>query len=121
MFQCPKCSGTQLQRSRRRGVGDNVFASAGYWPYRCQQCSARFRLPARDYSGAGRKREPEKLASAAPPEIESYRHPDRPIAKVVIQADSHEQLDRVLLALERAVAQQDESSRTAEPEFVKYY
>ena len=102
-------------------MGDNIFASAGYWPYRCQHCSARFRLPAREYNSADRNRKQEKLVGSAGPEMESYRHPDRPIAKIMIQADSHEQLDRVLLALERAVAQQDKSSRTAEPEFVEYY
>jgi hypothetical protein len=47
------------------------------------------------------------------------KHPERPLAKVVIEADSHEQLDQILLALGRAVHQSNHSSRATDAEFAK--
>jgi hypothetical protein len=32
------------------------------------------------------------------------KHPEKPIAKIVVEADNHAQLDRILLALNRAVS-----------------
>ena len=42
------------------------------------------------------------------------KHPEKPIAKIVVEADDHDQLNRILLALNRAVSSyQTQSSETA--------
>jgi hypothetical protein len=100
-------------------MADRLFAYAGYWPYRCRECGARFRLPLRDYRLPATRRESSKRTDEAGPDMACRKHPERPLAKVVIEADSHEQLDQILLALGRAVHQSNHSSRATDAEFAK--
>lgn len=99
-------------------MADRLFACAGYWPYRCRECGARFRLPLRDYRPPVTRRESPKT-DAAGPDMACRKHPERPLAKVVIEADSHEQLDQILLALGQVVSQSNRSSRATDAEFAK--
>jgi hypothetical protein len=123
MIKCPGCGGVQFWRSRRRGLGENILARVGYWPYRCLECSERFRLRMRNHVPQTATPKPETKAEMKPddvgPEVASHRHPHQPVAKVVIQADSHEQLDQVLLALQRAVARYDTSSNRTHADYAK--
>jgi hypothetical protein len=41
---CPGCGSASTRRSRRQGVADKLCALWGQYPYRCRECSLRFRL-----------------------------------------------------------------------------
>jgi hypothetical protein len=73
----------------------------GRYPFYCGDCGHHF-FAARRYPPA--KGEPSPAQSpAAGPDMALRRHAARPTAQVVIQADDHVQLDRILLALHSAV------------------
>jgi hypothetical protein len=40
---CPKCKVDSGSRSRRTGLPERLLGIVGYYPYRCQSCSHRFR------------------------------------------------------------------------------
>ena len=40
---CPKCHIGHAHRSRRASALDQLAGLAGFYPYRCQKCSHRFR------------------------------------------------------------------------------
>jgi hypothetical protein len=75
----------------------------------------------RNYNPQTASAKPEKKPDEAAPEMASHRHPNQPTAKVVIQADSHEQLDQVLLALQRAVARYETSSNKTHANHAKHH
>jgi hypothetical protein len=40
---CPNCQSGAIRRSKRRGLVERVFLRvAMVWPYRCEDCDARF-------------------------------------------------------------------------------
>ncbi len=125
---CTRCGSDNISRSRRRGLADHLCASLGLWPYRCEECSLRFwadqrRRPretsARATRASGQQVHSEqggetgstfrsfaRKAAAdaqAGPEMAFRTGEGKPQAKIVLQADSHEQLSHILLALNRAV------------------
>jgi hypothetical protein len=73
----------------------------------------------RNYVPQPGKAKPEQQPDAPGPEMAAHRHPQQPMAKVVIQAESHEQLDQVLLALQRAVARYETSSTRTHADYAK--
>lgn len=104
-MNCPECKGNDVRRAARRGLLDNLWASLGRWPYYCSDCGCRFRA-ARRYPPAQPKHTPTpQWGKPSPgPEMVFRRDDVRPTAQVVIQADDHAQLDRILLALHSAVS-----------------
>ncbi len=104
---------------------DDLKAAMGWWPYQCEACRRRFvagrRYPparASEAESAGRE---QRQAQAAGPEIAFRSDPVRPVAKIVVQADDHVQLDKILVALHRAVSayqQGTSDSRAGKPPFV---
>ena len=76
-------------------------------------------MPLRDYLSPTASRRSAKKAEEAAPEMAYRKHPDRPLAKVVIEADSHEQLDQILFALRRAGGQSNHASRAKDAGFAK--
>ena len=42
-MRCPKCKIDSGSRSRRAGPLERLLGIVGYYPYRCQGCSHRFR------------------------------------------------------------------------------
>ncbi len=97
----------------RRNFWDNMKASMGWWPYRCHACGRRFtkaqRYPTSEPPSQPRSREARPRPG---PEMAFRGDPVRPMAKVVIEADDHVQLDRILLALHHAVSAYQSSPRS---------
>jgi hypothetical protein len=91
---------------------DELKSWIDLWPYRCLGCELRFfarlrRLPPR----ALRPRAVEQS------DVAFQTHPERPVAQVVVRADSHEQLDAMLLAMNRAISNfNDSPSKKTEDE-----
>jgi ribosomal protein L44E len=107
-IDCPNCHSDAIARIRRRGIVDHIRAYCGRWPYYCRFCGKYFyasqRYPSqrpRHSSEAARRAARESGATG--PQMAYRGDPQRPIAKIVIQADSHAQMDEILLALNRAV------------------
>ncbi len=86
----------------------------GLWPYRCETCARRF-VAARRYfdnrvaqQETLRQKQPRqeqrRQAEQAGPGMAFRSDPVRPVAKIVIQANDHAQLDKILVALHRAVS-----------------
>ncbi len=116
---CTRCGSDNISRSRRRGLADHLLAGLGRWPYRCDECGLRLwaaqrrrprETPARQTQGetGGQFRayaQKAATAQSAPsgPGIAFRTDGGKPQAKIVLQADSHEQLNHILLALNRAV------------------
>ena len=125
-MNCPRCKNDEVCRTPRRSIWDNVKASMGWWPYRCAGCRRRF-VAARRYAPdresqpkrqsreqTGQKQpeqEQRRGAGQAGPEIAFRSDPVRPMAKVVIQADDHVQLDKILMALHLAVSSYQQPAR----------
>ena len=112
-------------------MADHARAVLGSWPYRCNQCSLRFWAAERRKPAVTTARQPSSRASSGSgenchgetglnfrsyaqsagttrtaennPQIAFRTHISKPQAKIVLQADSHEQLDHLLLALNRAI------------------
>ena len=111
---CVRCRSTEIARIRRRGVLDQILAQFDRWPYRCLACAKSFRLNQRHVAGersrSSKRRSPERTRTANA-DMAFRTDPVRPYAKIVVEADTHSQLDSILLALRRAV-----SSSQAAPE-----
>ncbi len=145
---CTRCGSDVFSRSRRRGIGDHIRAALGQWPYRCDGCDLRFWAGGRRASGTRESSKlrvgsetvdrlnihadpgtnfrafAEHAAKNQPapggPEMAFRTHEEKPQAKIVLQADSHEQLNHLLLALNRAVmSYQPEVQGQREPETAK--
>jgi hypothetical protein len=113
-MKCSRCHSQDIRRSARRGFLDNLRASMGRWPFRCQACGRCF-YANRRYIPAPAKSAPGPNAATyahakGGPEMAFRRDETRPMAKVVIQADDQAQLDRILLALHSAVSSYQYSS-----------
>ncbi len=124
---CPHCGSDDEFRLRRHGLLNQVQAIFGNWPYRCSDCNGRFRARFRSLEDAeAHKIKRDQQAPAQPfsppiqhasadegPDMAFRTHPERPLAQIVVQADTHEQLNNILLALNHAVnTYQTNSTRT---------
>jgi hypothetical protein len=105
-MHCPGCSGTNIHRSRRNGLFDELRALLGLWPYRCYRCQKRFSLPLR----ALPLRQTSAFKDAA--DVAFRTHDLKPVAQVVVRADSHEQLDQILITLGNALASYNKTAHT---------
>jgi len=102
VMQCPSCGKSGVGRIRREGVVDQINRCIGRWPYRCFSCNTRFYHRDR-WIAPGR--EPRQQTRATPP-------PAVPTAQIVVKAETHEQLDSLLLALHDAIS----SHQSKQPE-----
>jgi hypothetical protein len=104
---CPRCLSDDIHRCRRRGSLDKIRAAFNRWPYYCGDCGLKFHEKGRHPESENAKTNPTsekpEAAPAAGPVMAFRKDEVRPQAKVVIEADSHEQLSRILMALDRAV------------------
>lgn len=41
-WECPKCQGERIRRSRRRGVFEWLIRAVRLYPFRCDICDHRF-------------------------------------------------------------------------------
>jgi hypothetical protein len=114
MVRCPRCQYGEVVRRHRHGIGDQFRAWIGRWPYYCRDCKTFFYAGQRsrgsdgDGSDARRKEIHQSYAfegSRFAYQVDSVR----PTAKIVVQAESHAQMNEILLALSRAVAGYDRS------------
>lgn len=115
-MKCPSCNSHDVARRARRNPWDNLKASMGLWPYLCQACDKRFsagqRYPSQQEPPSSPDRsEPESRSASGGPGVAYRSDAVRPIAKVVIEADDHVQLDQILMALNRAVSYYQQPSR----------
>ena len=108
---CPGCGSTDIARRRRRGILAQVRATFGLWPYRCLDCGKRFLLRQRyppQQPVTSSTMEPDwgsrDRAQSIGFQAEYRTDPMQPIATIVVHADSHDQLDSILLALSRAIS-----------------
>ena len=108
-MECSGCGGNKVRRVARRGLVDRVCRWLGRWPYRCGGCHRKF---------YGHQRFPP--VSPTPPPAASAHYRVRhtgAAATVVVRAETTEQLDHILLALARAVS--DEQYQPAGKEEVR--
>jgi hypothetical protein len=71
---------------------DKLLSWVGRWPYECRTCNRRFHHTSR-------------WGPVAPKAGKRRVTPHGPVAHVVVKADTHEQLDHILLALHNAVTE----------------
>lgn len=94
----------------------------GRYPYRCAACGLRFRATGRyantgpaqqkAHSAGGARSEAPKASTAnSGPEMAFRAHPAKPQAKIVVQAETHEQLNHILLTLDKAINSYGQSAR----------
>src|SRR5437660_4286949 len=111
---CTRCGSCDVHRSRRSGACDQIQSWMGRYPYRCAACGLRFRAtgryadkrPARQKAqsaGGARSQAPKASAVSSGPEMAFRAHPAKPQAKIVVQAETHEQLNQILLTLDTAI------------------
>ncbi len=92
----------------------------GRWPYRCEHCHLRFWAKGRfaprsqGQSQTGRVGHTSTNTTQKGPEMAFRTHNQKPQAKIVVQAESHEQLNHILLALDRAVQTYQQTSKKQE-------
>jgi hypothetical protein len=103
---CPHCGDADVWRLRRRRLRDRLLSLLNRWPYICHGCESRF------WSDV---RWPAKASGPAnAPQPARPRPVSAPSATIEVRAESQEQLDRMLLSLNRAISQFQTSSREAE-------
>lgn len=109
-MKCPNCNSEDVWRTRRRGFRDHLRLVAGFWPYKCRSCQKRFsawlRYPSGRTAAPTTPRTTSTSRNAATPDGPTLAFRSealRPIAKIVIEAENHAQLDKILLALDQAI------------------
>ena len=109
---CPRCKSEKIRRSKRRGLRDRMWGLLGRWPYRCKDCSFRFRRRIR-YAAPPPSPTPGTTARALEPRVDlAFRtHPCIPLAKVLLRAESQEQLEQMLVTIERTVGSYQHSAK----------
>lgn len=110
---CPICKSARVRRRRRRSVIDRVRSAVGQWPYVCRACGERFYLGQRRPSQPADRENKDLRASdvgSEGPQLAYRPDPVRPHAKILVQAETQEQLDFVLLALSQAVSAHQHAS-----------
>ena len=104
---CPGCYSANTARRHRYGLLDNILPWFNRWPYRCLECGRGFHASQRYPSQAPYRRGEAEghLAStrSTGPQMAYAAMSDRPVAKIVLQADTHCQMNRILQALSWAV------------------
>ncbi len=111
-MNCPDCS-AHLDRSHRHGLIDKLRCLRGHRPYRCFKCNKRFflRVPPADVPAVPRQQVPPETVQATSPPPVPPKHPEirleldreKPTAQLTIEADSHQELENLLSALNEAV------------------
>jgi|SRR5215472_14768715 len=97
-MNCPACRNARIRRSHRRGVLERMLSAIGRWPYRCRECGRRFFLWVNAF-------DPDALRMHRTEDVQSRVKRDAAcIAQVVIRTEQHQQMDEILSALHRAVA-----------------
>jgi hypothetical protein len=92
----------------------------GCWPYRCEHCGLRFWANKRytphpqGQSQTGNTRNKPINNAKEGPAMAFRTHREKPQAKIVVQAESHEQLNHILLALNQAVNSYQQTSKKQE-------
>lgn len=99
MISCPTCGSRDVRRCARRGLADLIRSWFDLWPYRCDRCRKKFSSKQR--RNPNDQRAGESLARAAERRFQTTEQ--QPVAHVTIQAESHEQLQHMLLTLNRVV------------------
>ena len=95
---CPHCGSGDLRRLPRRNLIDHLRALFNRWPYRCRDCARRF-------TGNVRWQEPiTGRVRRKPADMVSRKASGEPTAQILVRAETHEQLDHILLALNNAVS-----------------
>ena len=94
MSTCPKCRGA-LHRSHRRGLTDYVRSWWGVVPYRCCECEERVYL-----SRVSLESKPKDLPAH---DLIIKLDSEKPTARVVIQAETHDDLQQVIHSLNDAL------------------
>src|SRR3954468_10006148 len=112
---CTRCGSCDIHRSRRSGACDQIQSWVGRYPYRCGACGLRFCAtgpyldthPAANstYTAGAQQqhRAPNPAAAASGPEMAFRTDMTKPQAKIVVQAETHEQLNHILLTLDAAI------------------
>ncbi len=120
---CTRCDSSDVNRSRRSGVCDRVQSWFGRYPYRCSGCGQRFRSlgryadrnPARPNpqqpAAHGHQTAGPTASASSKPEMAFRAHPEKPQAKIVVQAETHEQLNHILLTLDKAIHAYEKTPR----------
>src|SRR4051794_1136523 len=121
---CTRCGSSDVNRSSRRGACDEIQSWFGRYPYRCSACGLRFRMTGRyrdrDRSStrsASRPSEraqhqtPKPTPASSGPEMAFRAHAEKPQAKIVVQAETHEQLNHILLTLDKAISSYGKSAK----------
>ena len=101
-MRCDQCGSPEVQRSRRKGPADWIWALFGRLPYRCCRCSRRFFTRKEDGPAAHPTAKPQ-----SGPDVRLRRDAQAGVARVLIQAENEDQLTHILLALHRAVGEVD--------------
>lgn len=106
---CPRCHSADVARTRRRGIFDHINAQFGRWPYICRSCrrcfraSLRYPPPSPKQQSRAKEHAAQKTSSTTP-QMAYRADTERPVAKIVLRADTHAQMDEMLLAIGRAIA-----------------
>lgn len=119
---CTRCHSSDIHRSRRKGAWDNLQAWFGRYPYRCEDCGLRFAATGRyldresgnarnDYAKSSPQYATAGQNGSAGPEMAFRSHPAKPQAKIVVQAETHEQLNHILLSLDKAINSYGKSAK----------
>jgi hypothetical protein len=105
-MSCPACTSARIWRSRRRDVLERMLSAIGCWPYRCQACGYRFFLWVNAF-------DPDALCMHRTEDVQSQVKRDAAcVARVVIRTEQHQQMDEILSALQRAVANAQSRTRS---------
>lgn len=108
-IDCPSCHSADIARTRRRGIFDKINAQLGRWPYICRNCRKCFRAslrypPPRPRPASRAKEQMRQDTSSAGPQLAYRADAERPVAKIVLRAGTHAQMDEMLLAIDRVIA-----------------
>ena len=116
---CKRCQSSDIERSRRKTVLDQLKAALGWWPYRCDDCGLRFHARGRSLSSPIPEASDEvpnygpsvSFSSEDGPAMAFRADVLRPQAKIVVSAENYDQLNHILLALDRAVSSYQTQSK----------
>jgi hypothetical protein len=104
---CPCCHSVDTRRRHRYGPFDYIRAWFNHWPYRCLECGKGFyssqRYSSRDACRSAQEGQAASGRRSASPQMAYRTDPGHPLARIVLQADTHAQMNKILLALSQAV------------------
>jgi len=113
---CKQCHSKEIDRSRRKGLRDRLGMLIGLWPYRCHSCAFRFYSVERKF-GRQKVEAPQAKTTKqnrSGPEMAFRTHGEKPTAAIVVEAESHEQLQQLLTALNGALRSYQQAPKSAE-------